>query len=456
MNAENHISPEELKNNAGGRANGAVIDFSLNKNSPIGGWGASVTEIMSQPPSWLVQWGITVFFGILLLILAVSWWVRYPELIKGNLKIVANDLPKSVIARSEGRLMTLFVKDGQQVQKSQLLAQMETTAQPIEVSRLGTLTDSLVKMTLDGNLSRAYSVEIPPFFELGELQKSYQTFQEAFIRTKAFVGSGAAFQKKGILSNDLVQMQALETHLQRQLHDQKSDLSLVESDLKMNEKLLAEKVISRTEYRQALSKFLNKKQSVEQSESQLKNNQLTQNQKQQEMLELERTIGEQQNTFLQSLRALKSDIEAWKQRYQALAPTTGKVTFVQTIQEGQALKTGQELFYVLPHGAGFGGEMNIGQYNLGKVKVGQEVIVKLNSYPFEQFGTVRGRLSYISDLPRDSTYWARVTFPQGLKTSNQRTVPFRNGLLATAEIITEDRSLFEQFFYEFLRVFQRK
>nr|MCU0340844.1 HlyD family secretion protein [Spirosomataceae bacterium] len=340
--------------------------------------------------------------------------------------------------------------------KSQLLAQMETTAQPIEVSRLGTLTDSLVKMTLDGNLSRAYSVEIPPFFELGELQKSYQTFQEAFIRTKAFVGSGAAFQKKGILSNDLVQMQALETHLQRQLHDQKSDLSLVESDLKMNEKLLAEKVISRTEYRQALSKFLNKKQSVEQSESQLKNNQLTQNQKQQEMLELERTIGEQQNTFLQSLRALKSDIEAWKQRYQALAPTTGKVTFVQTIQEGQALKTGQELFYVLPHGAGFGGEMNIGQYNLGKVKVGQEVIVKLNSYPFEQFGTVRGRLSYISDLPRDSTYWARVTFPQGLKTSNQRTVPFRNGLLATAEIITEDRSLFEQFFYEFLRVFQRK
>jgi hypothetical protein len=129
---------------------------------------------------------------------------------------------------------------------------------------------------------------------------------------------------------------------------------------------------------------------------------------------------------------------------------------LQRIQENQTLKTGEELFYVLPDGVDFGGEMQLGQYNFGKVKAGQEVIVKLNGYPFEQFGTIKGRLSSISAIPRDSTYWVQIAFPKGLKTSTHQDIPFRNGLTATAEIITEERSLFEQFFQELVRVFKRQ
>lgn len=433
----------------------AKKDISLDFTTSSAVRSPSVSEIMSRPPSWLVRWGITVFFGVLVLLLAISWWVRYPELIRGNLRIVADNAPKSVVTRSEGRLVQLFVKDGQWVQQGQALAQLETTAQPQEVATLATLTDSLVKLTLNGDLSQAYTVAVPPFFQLGELQKSYQTFQEAFVKTKAFVGSGTAYKKRKIFEDDAQQLEELQVHLQRQLRDQENDLSLVKADLEMNEGLVKDKYISRVEYRQSLSKYLNKKQAVEQSESQLQNNELAKNQKQQELLELSRNTAEQQNALLQTLRALKSEIEAWKQRYQAFAPTTGRVSFVQAIQENQTLKTGQELFYILPKNAGFGGEMGIGQYNFGKIKIGQAVIIKLNGYPFEQFGTVRGQLASISDLPRDSTYWAKVTFPQGLKTSTNRQISFRSGLTATAEIVTEERSLFEQFFQELMRVFGR-
>ncbi|TAF95829.1 MAG: HlyD family efflux transporter periplasmic adaptor subunit [Cytophagia bacterium] len=459
MNNENPISPEALKHNTGGRANGTAYPIiappSGSDPRRAGGLSVGLSEILSQPPSWLVRWGITVFFGVLVLLLAVSWWVRYPELIKGNLRIVADNAPKSVVTRSEGRLVGLFVKDGQWVKRGQALAQLETTAQPHEVTTLATLTDSLVKLTLNGDLSQAYAVAVPPFFQLGELQKSYQTFQEAFVKTKAFVGNGTAYKKRKILEDDARQLEELQVHLQRQLRDQKSDLSLVKTDLDMNEDLAKDKYVSRVEYRQSLSRYLNKKQAVEQSESQLQNNELAKNQKQQELLELSRTTSEQQNALLQTLRALKSEIEGWKQRYQAFAPTAGRVSFVQAIQENQTLKTGQELFYIMSNNAGFGGEMSIGQYNFGKIKIGQEVIVKLNGYPFEQFGTIRGQLAFISDVPRDSTYWAKVVFPKGLKTSTNRSLVFRNGLTATAEIITEDRSLFEQFFQELMRVFRR-
>ena len=145
--------------------------------------------------------------------------------------------------------------------------------------------------------------------------------------------------------------------------------------------------------------------SNEQMQSSMKNNVMSQNQKQQEILELDKTITEQKNALVQAMHTLKSDIEAWKQRYIAIAPTTGKVIFLTSLQENQLVKTGQELLYILPNGEGFHGEMNIGQFNFGKVKRGQKIIVKLQSYPYEEYGTLRGQIQSISEIPKDSIYF---------------------------------------------------
>ena len=190
-------------------------------------------------------------------------------------------------------------------------------------------------------------------------------------------------------------------------------------------------------------------------QSSMKNNVMSQNQKQQEILELDKTITEQKNALIQAMHTLKSDIEAWKQRYIAIAPTTGKVVFLTSLQENQLVKTGQELLYILPNGEGFHGEMNIGQFNFGKIKQGQEIIVKLQSYPYEEYGTLRGQIQSISEIPKDSIYFVKVNFPKGLTTSANKTIPFRNGMTASCEIITEDKRLIERFLKEFMRIFER-
>ena len=130
MKEINPISPEELKNNTGGRANGTAIP----PQSGEAGWGvvglrsSEVNEVLSQPPSWLVRWGITVFFFVLLILLGVGWFVEYPDLVKANLRVVAVNFPKAVNAKSEGVVMKLFVKDGMNVTQGQRLAYLESTA----------------------------------------------------------------------------------------------------------------------------------------------------------------------------------------------------------------------------------------------------------------------------------------------------------------------------------------
>ena len=91
-------------------------------------------------------------------------------------------------------------------------------------------------------------------------------------------------------------------------------------------------------------------------------------------------------------------------------------------------------------------EMLIPTYNFSKVKTGQEVIIKFQAYPFEQFGSVTGRITYINTTATDSGFLARVTLPKGLYTSYNRSLQYQKGLLARAEIIIENRSLLERFY----------
>lgn len=451
----NKINPENLKDLNGGKTeippiSGFEPDFSPYRPAPeVNLISEEVSEVLSSPPSWIILWGTSIFFGLFVVLGIISWIVKYPDLIKGSLKIVASNLPKSVNTKIDGKLIKLFVKDGQQLQKNEIIAYLESTANHSDVLDLDKRINSILS---DNNLSNVFSADIPTYYQLGELQKSFQNFEEVRIRVKSFIGTGTYLQKKEIIQNDLNQLEALQIHLQNQLENVKNDLALAEDEFDRQKVLLKDHAISKNDYNTLLSKVLSKKQSFEQANSAIRNNSMQQNQKRQEILELDKSITEQKNTFVQTIHTLKSELEEWKRRYLVVAPTQGRAVFNASLQENQLLKTGQELMYILPDGEGYQGEMNIGQYNFGKVKKGQEVIVKLQSFPYQEYGTIMGKIENISEIPKDSVYWLRVSFPQGLKTSSHKTIAFRNGMSANGEIITSDKRLIERFFEEFLKV----
>ena len=67
--------------------------------------------------------------------------------------------------------------------------------------------------------------------------------------------------------------------------------------------------------------------------------------------------------------------------------------------------------------------------------------MKLPSYPYQEFGAITGKLDFISNIPTDSGYLAKVLLPNGLQTNYKKLVQYHEGLLADAEIITEDLKL---------------
>lgn len=75
----------------------------------------AIRDYMEQIPSWILRWGISVIFLVLLSLGAISWFLRYPTVVTATFRLTSDNAPKPVVVRSDGRLVKLFVQDNQAV-----------------------------------------------------------------------------------------------------------------------------------------------------------------------------------------------------------------------------------------------------------------------------------------------------------------------------------------------------
>lgn len=403
----------------------------------------AVRDFLEQTPSWIVRWGIVVISFVIINGFILTYFIKYPDVVTTSLKLTSPNAPKALLSKIDGKLLKLFITDKNLVKKDQVLAYLEATANHDEV------------LFLEKNLEN----ETQNFQNLGELQAAYQTYNQAYIQYQSFKKDKYLAKRKTLLETDLKDLQLLAQNIKEQQIIQKEDLQLAEKEYEVQKRLLAQKVIAPLEFSREESKYLSKKLPIKNLESALINNSTSQTAKQKEIIDLEKTISEQENVFSQAKNTFKSAIEAWKQRYCIIASANGQIQFAGIIQEKMAVLNNQPIFYISSNNENYFGSIQIPQQNFGKIKVGQTVLIKFSSYPFQEFGLVEGKVASIAEIPtvvnNAEFYLANVTFTNGLNTNFNKKIIFREGMIATAEIITEDLRLIERLFYQIRKVFSR-
>ena len=166
-----------------------------------------------------------------------------------------------------------------------------------------------------------------------------------------------------------------------------------------------------------------------------------------EITELENTIAQQKGIFEQALNTFKSQVDDWKKKYLLIAPINGKVAFAAFVQENQQLQANQTVCFINPGNSEYYAQIIIPQSNFGKVALGQQVLLKFPAYPFQEYGAVKGKIAFISHIPTDSGYLAKVVLTHGLLTNYKKQIQYRDGLVAQGEIITKDLRLLQRFYY---------
>jgi len=397
-------------------------------------------EIISKPPSWLLQRGITFIVLTIFMIFGLSFFIRYPEVVTVSMKFNTSNAPKVLTSKVNGNLVKILAKDGTTVEKNSDIAYLESVADHDQVL---SLLDKMKKVR-SGTLGLADLEDIvtPRELELGEVQNSYQNFYLSYLNYIAINKEGIYQKRKSFIQNEVRYINEQNQRIQEGFDLQKRELALAEAEYAKYQILADKKVISQLELQQKEALLLAKRQSIPQTENTIINNQSNRLSKDKEMSEINNQMFEEEKKFYQSLNTFISDAENWKKQYVISSTSKGILIYGDFLQENQLVKMGDVLFYVNANKDDYYGEILIPQVKSSKVKVGQDVLIKVQSYPYQEYGYLRGKINYISDIPiKDSVFFSRVILTRNEQDSVIRLKP---GILADADVITEDQSIFKR------------
>ena len=200
-------------------------------------------------------------------------------------------------------------------------------------------------------------------------------------------------------------------------------------------------------YDQTNSTISQQKEAIDQAKKQVVINQISQ----------EKADVTNLSSLFQALDELKKSIHIWKQNYLFVASYDGVFRFQNSWKENQLIKTGDLFATILPENQGdYVGSLKVPLQNSGKIQLNQKVLIKLDNFPFQEYGMLEGRIQSMSTITdKDGDYFIEVAMPNGLKTTYGKKIKFDKELIGSGDIITEEMRLIERVFYQFRKLLQR-
>lgn len=422
-----------------------------------------VQEIMGTPPRWIIRWGIVIIMLVVFVLLAGSFFYKYPDIIDARVTILSESPPISIIARHDGKLDKLFVIDKQRVKAGDLLGIIENPADYQDVYELVAFLDS-VKPFFDSPDSLA-SLEIPKDFSLGQNHSSYSSLVSELNDFQTYMKFNPSEQKIKSLEKEFTDYKNYIEKLRRKIEVLNQDYTLSVSQFTRDSVLHMNKVMSDVDFEKSKQAMLKQKFSYNSAMTDLASTQITMNKLTQDMEEQNRLKSESVNNQLTLLRTgyytLTNQLTAWEQEFVLKTPIAGQVTFTNFWSVNQFVNTGQMVFTVVPENKQeIIGKATIPLAGVGKVDTAQRVNIKLDNFPYMEFGMLEGEISNISMVPVTNelgTYYpADIKLRNGLVTNYKKELPFNQEMQGNAEIITKDRRLIQRLVEPLISVFHEK
>ena len=395
---------------------------------------------------------------IILLLLFGSWYFKYPDIISSSIIITTENPPAALVAKTSGKVETVLLKDKQIVAKGQIIAIIENPANYKHVLDLNKKLDSLQNFMITFDTSK--TVNFNPYYQLGTVQTTYSSFLQQYRDYQNFISLNYHYRKIKALNLQLKQIRQQNNGFIRQLNIQKQEFSLAKQQFRRDSALYVKNVTAAAEFEKAKRNLLQKKYSLESSKNTIINNRISETQLQQSILDLELQNSDQKSKLQLALKStfdvLQSSIRDWELQYLFKSPITGKVSFNKIVSENQNIAVGETAFTIVPENPGIIiGHLQLAIAGAGKVKQNQKVNIKLDNYPYMEYGTVQGKVRSISLVPDENFYLVTIQIPQNLQTNYHKNLPFAQQMHGVADIITENISVLERLLNPLRMIFKK-
>ncbi|MEL5893751.1 HlyD family efflux transporter periplasmic adaptor subunit [Bacteroides sp. GD17] len=407
-----------------------------------------VQEVMNHISPWVVRCGITVVFVILVIILIGCWIFKYPDTLTAEVTLATEEPPAFVLAHATGKLDTLYVSNGSPVETDADLGVISNAASSEDVRWLSEQMKAWNKADYDWQ--KGMELFAGKRLQLGELQSSYAAFITSLTGYARFMELDYYTKK---LSAEEKQLGGQRSYL----HLAEREYTLIEKDVKLAQSmydrdsiLYVRNAMIASEYEESGSKYLQSLRSRETARMSLLQAEMQLVQHEENLLDIRKqAYDEEQNhrtDLKNAVEQLSAQLSAWEHSYLLKSPVSGRVTFMTVWSRNQNVKSGETVFMVQPSDSSMVlGKALLPLQGSGKVHAGQRVHIRLNNYPDQEFGYVKGEVKSVSPAPtEEGMYVVEITLPDGLKTNYKKQLPVSRELKGTADIILADRNVLER------------
>lgn len=414
-----------------------------------------VQDILGAPPHWIVRIGTGFVFLFIAIILWGCWLIKYPTIISASVQIVSTHPVSPIIARSGGQLVDVFVVDSQKVKKNMILAVIDNSANLQDMLLLVNLLDELNPKILE----HKYDFELPVNLQLGEVQGTYYSFVSAYYENNNSHVKDKRERKKEAQKKKLEALIRYKLRMEEQLELKKQEYEIIKNQVERSQKLYDMGGLSQAEYEDAQCTLIQSLSEINSAEITIidTENDINDLKSENDIAGVERkeNVRKSEIKMIELIKNLESDVSSWFNMYVLKSPIDGIVAINKLWSANQYAESGDQVFTIIPLEEGeILGRVTLDVEGAGRIKIRQNVNIKFDDYPYQEYGQVSGIVKSKSLVSLDDGYIVEVTLPNGLESSYHKQINFCQNMKGTAEIITQEERLLVRFFNPIKAVFQ--
>ena len=412
-----------------------------------------IVETPAAPLGALVVWLV-----ILLLIVALAWsyFGRIDIVAVANGKISTEGSTKIIQPAISGVVTNINVHEGQHVKKGETLLALDKTTAEKDVA---TASQSLNTARVERDILRRLAVgsNTDDIINNADLPDETKAMLRQFASSQTALSAARQQAVNSTISNYQHQLQfnqqaknQLETNAQN-LKNRKAEIEKQLPNANPVDKLRLQNELSNIDQRitSADSAVLGQNQQLLQSQSALTQ---AQNQSQTQTAETNSAFNNQIIASEKRIIELENNLVKAKQilaQTTIAAPVDGTVLSLTVKTIGGVVNAGQQLAQIVPEKAPLYIDAALDNQDVGFVKPGQRVVVKVATYPFQRYGYLEGTVENISpdaiqDDKKGLIYKAKIKLNDE-KSSKQNQLKLLPGMSVSAEITTGQRRIIEFF-----------
>jgi hemolysin D len=404
-----------------------------------------------QPSTSWSRWLLWSLVGLAGFGIVWSCFARIDETVQATGKLEPKGVTKEVKAPLGGVISEILVRDGDVVEKNQTLLVLDTEAAKAKLKALKSVRE---RVRADLTLSQAQLGERPELARLNSNQVSKLVALQAEYTSRIDASRQSVRQAERAVDS-----------VQAQLNASESSLTIRRQILKDIEPLQREGAMARSQYLKEYQEFLVLQGDVKSKRSELKRARSALAEAQQKLLntqaltridfsskveEGQKQLAELENQISETSLTLK---------YQRIkAPVSGVVFDLKPTAPGYVISGNvpEPVMKIVPNDQ-LVARIFITNQDIGFIKLGQKVQVRVDAFPYNEFGDVSGSISKVGSdvLPPDQTYnFFRFPVTVGMQRNylsyRGKSLRLVSGMSITANIILRQRPVIAIFTQQIL------